>query len=111
LSCHSSTYSRDSTTPPAPASNNGPALTASAANVPMHATENDETSHVARLDITITSQGATGAQGIQGMTGSPHAPFSIETSCRTATKLENHVRLCPDDILAKRSINRNLMVI
>jgi hypothetical protein len=58
-----------------PASNYGLALTSAAANVLFDSKENDETAHVARLDITLASQGATGAtgpqgiQGIQGITG------------------------------------------
>jgi hypothetical protein len=52
-----------------PASNFGLALTAAAANVLFDAKENDETAHVARLDITLASQGATGATGAQGIQG------------------------------------------
>ena len=52
-----------------PASNFGLALSSAAGNVLFDAKENDETAHVARLDITITSQGATGATGAQGIQG------------------------------------------
>jgi Collagen triple helix repeat (20 copies) len=51
------------------AANFGVALTSSAANVLLDSKENDETGHVARLDVTLVSQGATGAQGLQGVTG------------------------------------------
>jgi hypothetical protein len=60
----------------------GVALTSSAANVLLDSKENDETGHVARLDVTLVSQGiqgvagpigATGAQGIQGVIGSTGA--------------------------------------
>jgi hypothetical protein len=65
-----------------PASNDGIALTSTAGNVVFDSKENDETSHAAHLDITITSQGAigstgatgaTGAQGVQGIQGTAGA--------------------------------------
>jgi hypothetical protein len=61
-----------------PSTNNGFALTSSAANVLLDSKENDQTGHAAQLDVTVTSAGATGAtgatgaqgpQGIQGATG------------------------------------------
>ena len=54
-----------------PASNFGLALSASAANVLLDSKENDETGHTAKLDVTITSMGATGAIGATGATGAP----------------------------------------
>jgi len=42
-----------------PGSNYGIALTTSAGDVVLDSKENDETSHVAHLDITVTSTGAT----------------------------------------------------
>jgi hypothetical protein len=53
----------------APGTNFGLALSAASANVLLDSKENDETGHAAKLDITITSMGATGAQGIQGIQG------------------------------------------
>jgi hypothetical protein len=61
-------------------SNFGVALTSSAANVLLDSKENDETGHVARLDVTLASQGAqgvpgvAGAQGPQGLPGVPGLP-------------------------------------
>jgi hypothetical protein len=52
-----------------PASNLGLALSSAAANVLFDSKENDETSHVAQLDITVTSQGPAGATGATGATG------------------------------------------
>jgi hypothetical protein len=52
-----------------PASNNGFALTSSAANLLLDSKENDETGHAANLDITITSMGAQGIQGVPGIQG------------------------------------------
>jgi hypothetical protein len=52
-----------------PATNFGFALTSDTANLLLDSKENDETAHAATLDITITSQGATGPQGIQGPQG------------------------------------------
>jgi Collagen triple helix repeat (20 copies) len=52
-----------------PASNLGIALTSSAANLLLDSKENDETGHAAKLDITITSMGATGATGAAGTAG------------------------------------------
>ncbi len=51
------------------ATNNGLALTSSAANLLLDSKENDETGHVARLDVTLVSQGATGATGATGAPG------------------------------------------
>jgi Collagen triple helix repeat (20 copies). len=53
----------------APASNNGLALASSGANVLFDSKENDETSHAARLDITLVNQGPQGIQGIPGVAG------------------------------------------
>jgi hypothetical protein len=52
-----------------PASNYGIALSAASANVVLDAKESDETSHAARLDVTVVSQGPTGATGPQGPQG------------------------------------------
>jgi Collagen triple helix repeat (20 copies) len=52
-----------------PATNFGFALTSDTASLLLDSKENDETGHAATLDITITSQGATGPQGIQGPQG------------------------------------------
>jgi hypothetical protein len=52
-----------------PATNFGFALTSDTANLLLDSKENDETGHAASLDITITSQGATGPQGSIGPTG------------------------------------------
>jgi len=52
-----------------PASNYGIALTTTTGDVVFDSKENDETSHTAVLDITVTSQGPQGPQGIQGTTG------------------------------------------
>ncbi len=53
-----------------PASNFGFALSSASGNVLFDSKENDQTGHAARLDIGITSQGATGATGATGPTGS-----------------------------------------
>lgn len=52
-----------------PATNFGFALTSTSANLLLDSKENDETAHPATLDITITSQGATGPQGVPGPQG------------------------------------------
>jgi hypothetical protein len=55
-----------------PSSNFGLALTTSSGDVVLDSKENDETSHVAHLDITVVSQGPAGpagADGAQGPTG------------------------------------------
>jgi hypothetical protein len=52
-----------------PANDYGLALSSSAANVLFDSKENDETSHVARLDVTLVSQGPAGATGPQGPAG------------------------------------------
>jgi hypothetical protein len=57
-----------------PATNFGFALTSTSANLLLDSKENDETGHAAALDITITSEGATGPQGIQGPIG-PQGPL------------------------------------
>jgi len=63
-----------------PGSNYGIALSSAGANILFDSKENDETSHLAQLDITVTSQGpvgpagpigTTGPQGIQGAAGVP----------------------------------------
>jgi collagen triple helix repeat protein len=53
----------------APATNFGIALTTTSADIVFDSKENDETSHVSALDITLASQGPQGIQGIQGPTG------------------------------------------
>jgi hypothetical protein len=50
-------------------SNYGIALTTSSGDLVFDSKENDETSHAAHLDITVTSQGPQGAQGPQGSQG------------------------------------------
>jgi Collagen triple helix repeat (20 copies) len=66
-----------------PGSNYGIALSSAGANILFDSKENDETSHPAQLDITVTSQGpagpagtvgAAGPQGIQGAAGVPGIP-------------------------------------
>ena len=55
-----------------PSSNFGLALTTSSGDIVLDSKENDETSHVGHLDITVVSQGpagATGATGLQGPAG------------------------------------------
>ena len=52
-----------------PSSNFGIALSAASASYVFDSKENDETSHAAHLDITVTSQGATGATGATGAVG------------------------------------------
>ncbi|HMH16476.1 MAG TPA: DNRLRE domain-containing protein [Edaphobacter sp.] len=59
------------------ATNYGVALTSAAANVLLDSKENDETGHVARLDVTLVSQGAPGATGAQGSQGVPGTPGLI----------------------------------
>jgi len=56
-----------------PSSNYGIALSSTTGNIVLDSKENDETSHVAHLDITVVSQGATGVQGVTGTTGSTGA--------------------------------------
>ena len=59
-----------------PSSNYGIALTSTAGNIVFDSKENDETSHVAHLDITVVSQGPQGVQGPigpQGPTGATGA--------------------------------------
>jgi hypothetical protein len=53
----------------APLSNNGLALASSGANALFDSKENDETSHAARLDVTLVSQGPQGVQGPIGPIG------------------------------------------
>jgi hypothetical protein len=52
-----------------PATNFGFALTSDTASLLLDSKENDETGHASTLDITITSEGATGPQGVQGPQG------------------------------------------
>lgn len=52
-----------------PASNNGLALVSGGADVLFDSKENDETSHAARLDITLVNQGPQGIQGVPGVAG------------------------------------------
>jgi hypothetical protein len=56
-----------------PASNYGIALTSTAGYIVLDSKENDETSHVAHLDITVVSQGPQGPQGLVGPTGATGA--------------------------------------
>lgn len=69
-----------------PGSNFGIALSSASANILFDSKENDETAHVAQLDITVTSQGpvgpdgpagAVGPQGIQGAMGVSGIPGAI----------------------------------
>jgi hypothetical protein len=53
-----------------PATDFGFALSSAIANLLLDSKENDETGHATSLDITITSEGATGVQGMQGIDGS-----------------------------------------
>lgn len=53
----------------APSSNNGIALTTSAAVVQFDSKENDLTGHAPVLDVTLVSQGAAGPKGDTGATG------------------------------------------
>jgi hypothetical protein len=52
-----------------PGSNNGLALGSGGADVLFDSKENDETSHAARLDITLVNQGPQGVPGVAGATG------------------------------------------
>ncbi|HTF72305.1 MAG TPA: DNRLRE domain-containing protein, partial [Edaphobacter sp.] len=52
-----------------PGSNYGIALSSAGANILFDSKENDETSHLAQLDITVTSQGPVGPAGPIGTTG------------------------------------------
>jgi len=52
-----------------PSSNYGIALSSAAGSYVLDSKENDETSHVAHLDITVVSQGPQGVQGVQGPQG------------------------------------------
>jgi hypothetical protein len=52
-----------------PSSNYGVALTTNSGDIVLDSKENDETSHVAHLDITVVSQGPAGATGAQGPAG------------------------------------------
>jgi hypothetical protein len=52
-----------------PSSNLGLALSSSSGDLVLDSKENDETSHAAHLDITVTSQGPVGPQGIAGVQG------------------------------------------
>ncbi len=66
-----------------PATNNGLALTSSAAVVEFDSKENDLTGHAAELDVTLASPGAAGPAGPpgpQGATGAvgPQGPQGIE---------------------------------
>ena len=56
-----------------PAGNFGLALSSASGNMVFDSKENDETSHVAHLDITVVSQGPAGPQGIQGIQGATGA--------------------------------------
>jgi hypothetical protein len=61
----------------APGSNFGVALSSANANVLFDSKENDETSHVAQLDITVTSQGPVGPAGPAGVPGSQGIPGAM----------------------------------
>ncbi len=56
-----------------PSSNYGIALSTASGSILFDSKENGETSHVAKLDITLVNQGSQGAQGPQGATGAPGA--------------------------------------
>jgi hypothetical protein len=56
-----------------PSSNYGIALSTASGSILFDSKENSETSHMARLDITLVNQGSQGAQGPQGATGAPGA--------------------------------------
>ena len=56
-----------------PSSNYGIALSTASGSILFDSKENGETSHMAKLDITLANQGSQGAQGPQGATGAPGA--------------------------------------
>jgi hypothetical protein len=56
-----------------PSSNYGVALTSTDGDMLFDSKENDETSHVAHLDITVVSQGPQGIPGAQGAIGASGA--------------------------------------
>ena len=56
-----------------PSSNYGIALSTASGSILFDSKENGETSHMAKLDITLVNQGSQGAQGPQGATGAPGA--------------------------------------
>jgi hypothetical protein len=56
-----------------PSSNYGIALSTASGNILFDSKENGETSHMAKLDITLVNQGSQGAQGPQGAAGAPGA--------------------------------------
>jgi Collagen triple helix repeat (20 copies) len=56
-----------------PSSNYGVALSTVSGSILFDSKENGETSHMAKLDITLVNQGSQGAQGPPGATGAPGA--------------------------------------
>ena len=56
-----------------PSSNYGIALSTTSGSILFDSKENGETSHMAKLDITLVNQGSQGAQGPQGATGASGA--------------------------------------
>jgi Collagen triple helix repeat (20 copies) len=56
-----------------PSSNFGVALTSATGDMLFDSKENDETSHVAHLDLTVVSQGPQGIPGLQGAIGTTGA--------------------------------------
>ncbi len=59
-----------------PSSNYGIALSTGSGSILFDSKENGETSHMAKLDITLVNQGSQGAQGPQGAIGAPGATGS-----------------------------------
>jgi hypothetical protein len=56
-----------------PSSNYGIALSTASGSILFDSKENGETSHMAKLDITLVNQGSQGAIGPQGASGAPGA--------------------------------------
>ena len=54
-----------------PSSNYGIALSTGSGSILFDSKENGETSHMAKLDITLVNQGSQGEQGPQGAIGTP----------------------------------------
>lgn len=66
-----------------PSTNFGLALTSASGDLVLDSKENDETSHVSALNITVVSQGPQGLQGLQGPAGAtgpagPQGPQGLQ---------------------------------
>jgi len=68
-----------------PSNNNGIALSTGSGDVVFDSKENDETSHAAHLDITVTSQGPQGPAGATGATGGTGPAGAPGTTGATGT--------------------------